>query len=1413
MSLASILNTWMRGSNNRRRKLKPDRNRRLGVETLEQRVVLDLGLSEAAHYASGLYFDLLNRQPGQAEVSGWVSLLTHGFTPLQVAQGFVESPEYRSNLIARDYRTLLGREPEPFGFNNWLAAMQQGLLAQQVLAGFLNSNEYYTNHGGTNAGWVTGLYHDLLNRSPDPAGLNVWLQFMQSGLSRPAVTYDIEYGEEAFIVDVTSAYHNILGRSAGPTEIDGWVNVLAHGLDFEGLAAAFASSPEYIAQQQGVDFPLLANHSTPLLPQVTRPLFPSTGGLGLGGALPANGALGVSLNGDTGVTGLGSAPANATGNQPTAPTAAAQIQLVNNQWVPIGPAPINGSQVPGMGPSTGRIDGIAADPTNPNIIYVAAAGGGVWKTTDGGTTWTPLTDDQPTTTMGAIAVAQSNPSVIYAGTGEADNATDSFYGLGILSSSDGGATWNNLGADVFRQKAITKIAIDPTNANTVYAAVSDGSVNGALGNDGIWRSTDGGITWTNMTASITTSLPYTDVVIAIPPTSTTQATLYMAIGSAGGGAQNGVYKSTDGGMTWNLAGNFPVANAGVIRIAVAASSPTTIYAAVTSANTQGLLGMEKSTDGGVTWTRLSNTPDYLTTPMGGGPQGFYDSTLAVDPNDPNKVYAGGAGGFDPTLGFIGSRFVASLDGGNTWFEPNGISQHNGPHADHHAIAFDASGRVLVGTDGGIWRLDSLTNMVPVWTNLNGNLNITQFTDVALDPTNPSVAFGGSQDNGTEKFTGSLPWTWVDSGDGRFVGVDPINSQTVYHTFPFIGSEKSSFFQRSDNGGIPINGQSSWMAKDTGISPMDGDNFTPPIVVDPSSGRLLVGTNRIYESTNHGDTWTPLVTLGQNGWTSIDPIVSIGTETGDPNTIYATTFGPAGRGRIFVTTTHGRTWTESFLPLSPTSAPGLFPDIIVDPSNNMTAYVVQGRFTNTNDSTPAHIFKTTNAGMTWTDITGGLPNLPVNAIVIDKRAAHLGSLYIGRDDGVFVGVPTASGTYQWTRLGPLSGTGMLPDVRVTSLELDQTHDILAAGTYGRGMWEFTYNGGYAPTPPGLSINDVSGPRPATGMVPFNFTVTLSPSSSQSVTVNFATQNVTAVAGVDYVAASGTLMFNPGDTTKTITVEVIGSGDINTKVFDVNLSNAVGAPIVRGTGMGTILGRGASLSIADVTGARPASGSVPFNFTVTLGQPLPAAVTVNFATQNNTAIAGVDYVATSGTLTFMPGETSKTIPVQVLGSTNPNTTTFFVNLSSPTNATILKGQGVGTILGFNVAPPPDRFEPNDTSDTATNFGVLPAGTDTSGNLSIFDHPNGFHDVDWYRWTAGQAGTFSVQINYTIFSGTDLHLRLFVLDSSGVLHQLASSRNMNTTTQMVSVGVAPGEQLFAWIYGFSGSQGTYQMTVSLG
>src|SRR5262249_33130202 len=197
------------------------------------------------------------------------------------------------------------------------------------------------------------------------------------------------------------------------------------------------------------------------------------------------------------------------------------------------------------------------------------------------------------------------------------------------------------------------------------------------------------------------------------------------------------------------------------------------------------------------------------------------------------------------------------------------------HADHHSIGFDAGGKLLVGNDGGIWRLDDLNSAA--WTDLNGNLQITQFVGIALDPTTKNVAYGGSQDNGREKYTGNLAWNLVFGGDGGFMRVDANNPQTIYGEYVGL-----SLFQRSDDGGT------TWTTKTDGIG-QDPSEFYVPYIIDASNpNRLLLGSNRVYETTNRADSWTAISSPNSNGWSSSAVIEAIGAASGNPNTIYATT---------------------------------------------------------------------------------------------------------------------------------------------------------------------------------------------------------------------------------------------------------------------------------------------------------------------------------------------------------------------------------------------------------------------------------------------------------------------------------------------------------------------------------------------
>jgi hypothetical protein len=710
--------------------------------------------------------------------------------------------------------------------------------------------------------------------------------------------------------------------------------------------------------------------------------------------------------------------------------------LPTDHWTAEGPAPISNGQVPGNGAVSGRIAAIAPHPTDPKTIYVGAAGGGVWKTTDAGTSWTPLSDPQDTLVTGALAVAPSSPTTLYAGTGEACNSPDNcFYGRGVLKSRNAGGAWKlypgNPSQNEFDRRTIAKLAVDPTDANVVYAAVGAHGTNspacGGTGqpscNTGIWKSSNGGRTWTNTSASITTTDDFTDV--ALDPSS--PQTLYGAVGAKKGATTNGLYKSADGGASWNpVGGGLPSGTSvGKTRVAVAPSNPQVLYVAITGSAQAGsakdkLLLMAKSSDGGASWTSLPNTPDYM------DGVGFYASALAVDPTNANVVYAGS------------EKIFQTTDGGATWKEITAGANGNGVHADHQAFAFDANGKLLDGNDGGVWRLDNANPTSIQWTDLNTNLQITQFVGIALDPVkpvntgDPAVAYGGSQDNGAEKFTGSASWTHIADGDGGFVRVDPSSPQTVYHTFQYP-LDTPKFLQRSDDGGT------TWLDKTNGINQSDPGHFYIPYVMDPSNpARLILGTNRVYETTNRGDSWTAISAPNAFGWTTAQPIDSLEVAPGDPKTIYAT-----AAGKLFETSDGGINWNDRSI----LSASDHVNDLLVDPLNKNTVYAVRDQFDA--GGSAGHVFRTTTGGNFWSDVSGNLPDLPVHALALDPRSTvdTPPTLYIGTDKGVFFSTNFTSGSPTWQ----VFQTG-LPNVQVRELAIDLDHNVLAAGTFGRGLWE-------------------------------------------------------------------------------------------------------------------------------------------------------------------------------------------------------------------------------------------------------------------------------------------------------------------------------------------------------------------------
>ena len=705
--------------------------------------------------------------------------------------------------------------------------------------------------------------------------------------------------------------------------------------------------------------------------------------------------------------------ANVPGASPLDGVAFPAVNFANPaplSWTALGPASLDAGV-----PTAGRVAGVAVDPTNANIIYVAAAGGGVWKTTDAGVTYTPITDAQASLAMGAIAVAPSNHLKIYAGTGEANNAGDSNYGQGILVSNDGGTTWSLSSgpANVFFRRSIAKISVDPSNANTAYAAVNDFNSNSlCCSGTGIYKSTDGGTTWANTTTSVDASYPWSDVVVD-PNTPTI---IYAAHGDVfAENSTNGVYRSTDGGVTWSLLANASNGSGtGRFALAVAPSANSlglhVLYVAITQNINTGngtLLAMLRSDNADAptpTFTTLSSTPNFV------GQQGWYNLVIGVDPSNSAIVYGAGS---------VSTNIIRSTNSGASWSSISTVNSVT-PHTDCHAMAFDSSNRLVLGNDGGVWRYDST---VPSWTNINGNLNTIQFTGIGQHPSLAGTLVGGSQDNGTEVTSGSLNWVETGGGDGGYSQISQTNPLICYSNHPIGSFGTTQFFQ------VSTNGCQSFSSRTPSIVTSNNFNFYAPIFVDPLNGnRVFLAGDAVYESTNAGTAWTRHTTP------AVTPIDTVAALPGG-QTIYIAAGGEfASTSTIYVSINDGAAWTLRSLPVG-----GRVQEIDIDPNDatGNTAVAVINTFNSAN----GQVYRTINGGIAWTNISGNLPAIPTWSAKIDTDANQ--TVYVSNEQGVY---SSSSPFTSWSTVG----TG-LPKSQANQLQLNSTLHILAAATHGRGAW--------------------------------------------------------------------------------------------------------------------------------------------------------------------------------------------------------------------------------------------------------------------------------------------------------------------------------------------------------------------------
>lgn len=738
-------------------------------------------------------------------------------------------------------------------------------------------------------------------------------------------------------------------------------------------------------------------------------------------------------------------------------------------WTFIGPQPIKVPVNPylaGSGPTnSGRVTAIAVNPLNNDVVYLGAASGGVWKSTDGGATWTPLTDFQPSLASGSLAVDPSSCtatdcSTIYVGTGEVYGSSI-YFGAGVLKSTDGGATWVQQGANIFapqgatdRASLIGAIAVDPFNNRIVLTGTSAG----------VYRSTDGGVNWTSLS-------PLLGRGTGLAFDSNNSGVVYAALGQSSGAAINGIYRSSDHGATWiKLSGTganlFPATGVGYIALSVVPGAPgspgnATLYAAIQQANLSSLRGVWKSTDSGANWIQLRNTPDFCY-PLCG-----FATAIAADPANPAIVFAGGS--FDA----FSPEFIRSTDGGATWKQvgcqhPSGGSCTLGNNTvslgtDYHALVFATDGsRLYMGNDQGAWRTENpdVADFTALqYTGLNSTLAITQQQEGhAVSPSDENVAFVGAQDVATARFSGSMAWDKVlPEGDGGQAAIDQQIPSVVYTTS--LGSCQGMCIARSFFDGTS---GATGAAKDEtlrvsgfvqsmtdGINSSDRMYYPAPLTVDPNiTGRVYFGTTRVYVTTDYAETWTPISPdlTGAGG-----VLTAIAVAGSDSNTVYVGTTLQGGskvQKSTNALSNPGASWTDLTNPqILPTGRN--VTAVAVDKNNSNLVYVSYSGFAFGTD-TKGHVFRSPDGGATWVDTTGNLPNMPVNDVVADPDIAD--TLYIGTENGVWMTSNASLGAgVVWSRLGGMNTPGSLPNVVVLGLNLREPSRTLRASTHGRGTW--------------------------------------------------------------------------------------------------------------------------------------------------------------------------------------------------------------------------------------------------------------------------------------------------------------------------------------------------------------------------
>ena len=696
---------------------------------------------------------------------------------------------------------------------------------------------------------------------------------------------------------------------------------------------------------------------------------------------------------------------------------AEETALKNLRWRAIGPAIMGG-----------RIDDVAVVEANPSTYYFGAATGGVWKTTNAGTTFVPIFDDQGSTSIGDICIAPSDPNILWVGTGEPNNRQSSSWGDGVYRSFDGGKTWQNMG--LRDTKHIARVVIDPRNPSTVYVGAL-GHLWGPNRERGVFKTTDAGKTWEH-SLFVNEDTGVTD--IAIDPQS--PGTLYAAAyqrrrapwGFNGGGPGSAIYKTIDGGASWTkLTKDLPDGITGRIGIDIYRADPSIVYAIIE--NARG--GVFRSEDRGTSWRKMS---DLNSRPM-------YYSKIRIDPNNDQRIWQ------------LAANMFTSDDGGKTWVQ-NVVTRI---HGDYHAMWINPanSNHMIVGSDGGMHQSYDRGRS---WDYMN-TMPLGQFYEISLDNQKPYMVYGGLQDNGswagpsgtlnTEGITND-EWFRTGGGDGFYSVVDITDPSTIY--------------VESQDGNVARLELKSGERRNIRPEPPAGEkpyrfDWNSPIVISPHNNRTIYfGGNRVFRSTDRGDSWTRSEDLSKDqdrdkfpimgalpdrnmlsrhdGVQTFGQVVTLAESTMKEGLLYAGT----DDGNLHVSRDAGKTWKNITEKVS-----GV-------PKNTYVSRVVPSRFAegtvyatfdgHRGDDYNTYVYISTDFGESWKSIKSDLPS-GVTCRVIREHPRAQNLLFLGTEFGAFASLDRGG---HWTRL-----RGNLPTVRVDDIQIHPRDNDLVLGTHGRSVW--------------------------------------------------------------------------------------------------------------------------------------------------------------------------------------------------------------------------------------------------------------------------------------------------------------------------------------------------------------------------